>query len=374
MKHKNLLFTFAVAILLLFSAQCIGQPAEQKVLVTLQSNEEILYYESCIPMSFTDGNLYLVTRQDNQIYVYDNGVRKGPFKDTKSANIRNCGATNNSTSCSIWKGEEADQGKFMSFGSDGNVKINYNGKSIGDFQQISQMISAANGNKIALYGMNAKFEPLFMTPAGNVIPLAGEPQQIVISPSGNLAIVTMKGSENLKIPTPEEVAQKAQQMQDEFNSVDFSKMTPEEMQAFSQKIQEKYGTGQTEDNNPDYYFWLSDGKKLGPFKLGGSAGQNPSFCTTGGDNWYFIADEKLYINGLMIKDFTEYAPSLCQVWISTDGKRYAAYMGYEKLAFSDGQTYQSPMQIKSDLQNGKAYLTWLSLDTKNQLILFKKAL
>ncbi len=372
---KHVLIFLLVIMFFGYTKNVKAQQAEQKVLVTLQSNEDIVYNESCIPMSFTQGNLYLVTKTGDQIFTYDNSGKQGPFKDFKSANIKACKLEEKPENiCSVIKKEEQAQSQYIQNNEDGSIKIVYKGKSYTDFAQILQVATSSDGSKIAVTGLNAKFEPLFLSPEGKMISLKGETQQLVISPLGNIAIAAMKGDKNLKIPTEKEVDSLSKQLEQDLQSIDFSKMTPEEIQAFSEKMEGKYGTSDTASKNPDSYLYLNDGRKLGPYKFGGYTSENPAFCKTGGENWYFIAQNKLYINGTMVKDFGETSVTTCDVWISPDGKRYAAYMNYEKVLFSDGQSYPFPFQIKTETEKGKVYLIWIGLDSKKQLILYKKAL
>ncbi|MBN2484953.1 MAG: hypothetical protein JXB34_03165 [Bacteroidales bacterium] len=360
---------------LISAVDSLAQQAEQKVLVSLQKGEEPMYYESCIPMSFANGNLHLVTRAGGQFYVYENGTRKGPFKNTSNIAAGNCDdATGNSSDCAVreWYPDLYD--KFVKTTNDGQIKVVYNGKTYNEFENVNNIVFSENGLKIAVLGTNEEWEPLFLTPEGTIIALEGEPERIIISPNGSTAIAVIKGSETKTLSDTETQLANMQKMAEEMQSADFASMTPEQMEAFSKNLQQKYGfSDNSNSNNPDYYLYTSNGKKLGPFKFV-SDGNNPAFNITGENNWYFIDDNKLFVNGTLLKNFGDSSPSACNIWLSPDGKRYAAFNGYEKLVFSDGQAYLNPLQIKAELINGKAYLTWLSLNTNNQMVLFKKAI
>lgn len=367
---KKSVILFSVCFLALNTNPLLAQQAEQKVLITLQKNEEPMYYESCIPMSFTHGSLKLVTRVGNEYFFYDNGTRKGPFKKT-SIPYNDCSEAYISSNCSVFQSESNNYEKFIQNAGNDRVKVVYNGKTYTEFSQITQLAVSANESKIAVLGTNDDWEPLFLTPDGKLIELQGEFQKIAISPSGAVAIVSMGGSE---IESSGNTAVNYEKMAAEMESADLSSMTPEEITTFMDNIQAKYGIEtNNQDEEVESYLYINSGKKLGPFNFG-YATDNPAFCVTGGDNWYFLSENKLFVNGTMIKDFGENAPSLCDVWISADGKRYAAFIGYEKLVFSDGQSYPAPLQIKAEVLNGKAYLTWLCLNPSNQIVLYKKAI
>jgi hypothetical protein len=352
-----------------------AQQAEQKVLVTLQNGEEPVYSESFIPLSFTDQGLYLVTRSNNQFFVYENGSRKGPFKSPPAKSFTNNSANSGNNSV-VKKSASADNiDKYVTVGDDGQMNIVYNGKTFTDFTQVTNLVVSDNGSKIAAIGLTPNWEPLFLTPDGKVIPLDGEVASLIISPSGSIAIVTMKGSKTKTLDDSQSQMDNIQKMAEELQSVDFSKMTPEQITAFNENLQKKYGlSNNNESSSPDFYMYLSSGKKIGPYKLGGYASDNPAFNITGGDNWYFIDENKLYVNGTLLKDFGDSSPSTNNIWLSPDGKRYAAFLNYEKLVFTDGQSFESPLDIKSDIQNGKAYLTWLTYNSNKQIVLYNKAL
>lgn len=374
---KQLILSILLPAFVLFPEICSAQQAEQKVLATLQSGEEPMYAESCIPLSFTNGNLYLVTRKNNQYFVYENGTRKGPFNAAPANALNNC--TENSgggSNCAVKKSNNNVRfEKYVKVGSNGQMQISYNGKTYSEITQVTEIVESDNGLKIAALGTNAQWEPYFLTPDGKIIPLEGEIASLILSPSGNTAIVTMKGSETKTLNDAEVQMANIQKMAEEMQSVDMGSMTPDQMTAFIEGLQKKYGiSDNAQSGSPDYYMYLSNGNKIGPYKLDGYAGDNPAFNVSGGDNWYFIDDNKLYINGLLVKDFGDNSPSVCNTWISADGKRYATFLGYEKLVFSDGQTYADPIQIEAKTENGKTYLIWLTLNANNQVVLYKKAI
>lgn len=351
----------------------IAQQAEQKVLVTLQNGETPMYSESCIPMSFSDGVLKLVTRANGQYYYYENGTRKGPFKDTKTIAVSNCNNTGK-TGCTAVRNESNQMDKFIGYGDDGRYIVTYNGRKYNEFAQVAH-IAIAENQKIAVLGKNDAEKLLFLTPEGKVIPVEGDPDKVIISPKGTFAIAVVKGTKTRTSADDETMMNNMMLMAAEFQSADFASMSPQEMEAFTKKLQKKYGI---EDNSQpqktDYYLYTSTGIKSGPFTLDGSTYDNPSFNISGGENWYFVDDNKLYINGVLVKTFEYSSPSTCNVWISADGKRWAAFPGYENLIFSDGQTFPAPLNIEVNTESGKQYLTWLTLNKQNQIILYRKAL
>jgi hypothetical protein len=66
-------------------------------------------------------------------------------------------------------------------------------------------------------------------------------------------------------------------------------------------------------------------------------------------------------------------PDPCNLWISKDSKRYAV-VSYDKILFNDGESYPYPLEIEYISENGKVYLSWVALENKINLILYKKEL
>ena len=83
-----------IAVLTLFVFSFIilsGQTqATKKVLLTLQSDETLQISESCIGLSYTANQLYVVTRKGDKLFVYENGQRKGPFS-MDAIKLKDCG-------------------------------------------------------------------------------------------------------------------------------------------------------------------------------------------------------------------------------------------------------------------------------------------
>ncbi|NJO68358.1 MAG: hypothetical protein HC830_02960 [Bacteroidetes bacterium] len=77
---KKLLF-----IVVLFSGALQGfsqsPAANRKVVISLQPNEVIMYAESHLSLLINNNQVSLTTKMGDKYYVYNNGVRKGPFDD-----------------------------------------------------------------------------------------------------------------------------------------------------------------------------------------------------------------------------------------------------------------------------------------------------
>jgi len=346
---NDYLFVIVTMVGASLSVSMFAQEHEQKVLVTLQENEFPLYSESCIPMSLAEGKFYLVTNQDGKIFVYDGSKRNGPYKDTQTAGISDCG-TQRESICTAAKNFMDDQQKYLRYRDDGKVMFSIGGKEYGPMAQILEIAFSADKETASLVYMDEAWNSYFLTPEGKTIPLEGEFTKLIMSATGKTAIVVTKGTKSPNMQDMEKVAQ----------------MSPEEMMKWAQSMG-------LNDNNPSFNFYLNNGQKLGPFLSGGYT-NNPSFCITGGDNWYMQLENCLYINGILVKDFGENSFSLCDVWLSPDGKRFAVFVNYDELIFSDGQAYLYPLQINVSEAQGKIYLNWLSLDDKHKLIYNKKAL
>jgi hypothetical protein len=113
--------------------------------------------------------------------------------------------------------------------------------------------------------------------------------------------------------------------------------------------------------------------KLGPYDAKDFSDNNPAFTKTGGDNWFMILNNTLYINGDLKQKFEDFSLSPCRVWLSKDGKRYAV-VSDDSILFSDGSSYPYPVKIDSQEKNGKVFMIWLSLEKKKDLAIYSREL
>ncbi|NJK96132.1 MAG: hypothetical protein HC905_15570 [Bacteroidales bacterium] len=148
---------------------------------------------------------------------------------------------------------------------------------------------------------------------------------------------------------------------------DFSKMTQEEIMKWAKEQEEKVKNAP----KPNSYVLVNGTTKFGPFPLNSFYSNNPGFTKNG--NWIMSVNDVLYINGVKVKEFTDMNVNTCQTYLSSDGKKYAV-ASYDKIFFSDGKTFMSPMEITAIEKDGKVTLKWLSLENEKDLVLYSREL
>ncbi len=352
---KNLILPLIVLGIFIenISSQTTTSKVTRKLLVTLQQGEKILEAESCLPLGISDNQVYLVTMADKKIYVYENGQRKGPFKDTEEAGIKACNETHNDNACSAYSSEQTSPDpEYLAMTDEGQYQIKLNGKTFGPYMFIKSMRIWPDKSGFVAITMDAEMKSYLVTSDGQKTALEGDAENLRFSATGKKYVFAVKENPN-------------------FNpallKMDFSKMTQDELLKFAKEQEEKA----KQAGPPKAYVYTSNGPKLGPFDVQGFYTDNPTFTKTGGDNWIMVIDDTLYINGVLVKKFENISLSTCNIWLSKDGKRYAI-ISYDKILFSDGSAYNYPLKPSSSEKDGKVYLNWLSLENEKDLVSFSK--
>ena len=347
---KKILFVFFFPVLLcIVNAQTA---VSKKKVFEIGPGEEPVYSEYTLLLSSSGTDVSMVTTSaTDKYFLYINGQKKGPFEDPKK--IEWTDDREEDMYSSVYRDNRVvDQNKFLTAGDDGRMLIKANGKSYGPFQLVLNIFSDTDGNLISaitVEGMNASL----LTQSGTIIKLEGIPSYTCSSPSGKKVIV---------------MATKEFNPAAEFMNIDFSKLTQEQMMKLSKDIEAK----QKAAPPPVSFLYFNDGTKLGPYPKDDISNNNPAFCKTGGDNWLMQLNSKLYVNGAEIATLENYV-SNDDIWLSEDGKRYAIITN-EKIAFSDGSSFDFPLKIKRITKNGVTSFTWVSLENKKDVVVYSKTL
>jgi len=328
-------------------------PVAKKILFSIQSGEIIVSGESCLEMGYTSGQPYVVTKKNDNYFEYENGQRKGPFPSA-TFNPKACqGEYIND--CAAFTNEEFDPySEIISMEGDGMI-ISFKGKKYGPYSMVSQMQISSDKSKFVAVAINEE-KQLLISSTGASFELPGESQFLNLSKSGNQFLV---------------VCHETQRMNTELQNIDFTSLSEAQLIELAKKMGE-----QEENSGPSKSIIItSGGKKFGPFDDNLFYDNNPAFCITGGDNWYMVVDNTLYINGVKIKQFPyeQISLSTCSIWISSDGKRYAI-ADYDKIIFSDGTTGPAPLKMDIDLSNGKTVLKWISVVNEKDIVACSKEL
>ncbi|HEX2935750.1 MAG TPA: hypothetical protein VHO72_10390 [Bacteroidales bacterium] len=344
---------FIVLLIAAASFTSIHAQVSKQVLLKLQPGETILTSESCVEITAQGNSLYVVTQQGSNVYVYEGSQRKGPFKSFDAARIKNCGSYNNDA-CAVYEAEDSEIQEFISSADDGKMAIKFNGKSYGPYKFIKELFVSNDKSTFVATVASDDMKFFIVTPEGTIKPASGSVHSVSVSRSHKKFIALEKENEGVD-PS--------------LMNADFSNMTTEQLMKMAKEMEEK----QKNAGEPKAYVYTNGGKKFGPYPVGSVSDNNPAFCKTGGDNWYMVLDNVLYINGLKVKEFNDISPSACNVWISADGKRWMV-SDYDKMVFSDGSKYSAPIKISTENKEGKTILKWVSFENEKELISYSREL
>ncbi len=341
-------FLMATACCCLWITARPQTPVTKKILFSIQPGESIVYSESCLEMNNSGGQVYLVTQKNELFYEYVNGQRKGPFQREKFLPKDCDGRYLND--CSAYVPEEPEiMENYMEYTDEGKFKIRFNNKSYGPFSMIYRFYISPD--KSSFFATVDDDDASYLISSNKPAkPLNGEGEYLHVSKSGKQVLAVCREKEAI---------------QKEMENIDFANMSQEELMKLAQKIEEQ----QKNQGQPKAFIHTADGKTFGPFPADDMFDSNPAFCLTGGDNWYMIFDNTLYINGIKIKQFTyeEISLSTCSVWLSPDGKNYAV-AGYDKIIFSDGVIGPAPVVMDYEINGGKTVLKWIALENGKDVV------
>jgi hypothetical protein len=343
-------FTLIIAVNYL-SAQ---DNASRKVLLSLQPGESIITNESCLLLSSSANQLYLVTLLDKQIFVYENSQRSGPYKSFNDIKVRNCMGHNN-TECAVYVQPEQNQTQeYIGFTDEGAYVIKFNAKTFGPYKFVSNLYVSPDKTFFVAIVANEMMKFSLVTSGGIQQNLDGSVERLIISPSGKQYLLLVK-----------ENASEMSMM-----NMDLSNMSQEALMKMIQEQAEK----QKNAGPPQTQIIGTDGKLIGKYKSDQLYQNNPAYSQSGGDTWYMVIDNGLYVNGQLIKQFDEYSNvSTCKLWLSKDGKRFAL-VGYDKIIFSDGKTYPPAIDFQVDNSGPKTILKWISLENEKDIVSYSKEL
>jgi len=351
-------FCFAVCIAAFINKSCLlaQNNAVRKVLLSLQAGERIVNNESCIELSYSANQLYLVTQQGQNFFIYEGGQRKGPYKSMDQIKEKNCG-NNNNHNCSVYDPEQRDNmGDYITMTESGEMAIKFNGKTFGPYKMVTAMHVPPDKSWFVALTMNSEMKTTIVSSDYPTQPVNGNASELQASISGKQYLLAVKEGDGFD---------------PELLKTDFSKMTQDQLIKFMQQQEEK----KKKAGPPKAYVYTNGGKKFGPYPAQSISNNNPAFCKSGGGNWYMVLDNELYINGTSVKKFSydEINVSTCNVWLSADGKKYAV-TSYDKIIFSDGTSFTAPLKLEADGKDGKTMIKWISLENEKDLVAYTKDL
>jgi hypothetical protein len=329
--------------------------AIRKVLISLQPEEEIMYGESYLSLIIATNQVSLTTKLGNKFYVYTNGVRKGPFDDLEEQVVPPASNNENiGNKCSVYQPQENHQEilSYLSATPDGTYFVTLNNKKYGPYGSISHLHVWPDKTGFFAITVDQNMNNHLVTSEGLKVALKGDVEKIHVSPSGKKFLFAVNEREAVDMS---------------ILNKDFSKMTQEEIMKWAKEQEQKANNAPT----PTSYVLLNGTTKFGPFAQNAFYSDNPAFTKNG--NWIMSVNNTLYINGVKVKEFSDLDVNTCQTYLTPDGKKYAI-ASYDKIYFSDGKTYPSPMETTAIEKDGKVTLKWLSLENEKDLVLYSRDL
>jgi hypothetical protein len=325
----------------------------RKILFSIGVGEKPIFNESIIKLSPIGNSVIVLTSdEEGRIYVYDNGRKRGPFRELNQTGVIFPQDDPNEFDPIFRKESDSDYEKYISYDDAGQINLKFGGKSFGPYQFILEFYLSADKNGFYAIVMKEN-KPQIIGSAGNRFELDGQPGFNCISPSGRKMMVT----------TVRENYEAGEQV-----NRDLSKLSAEQVSKIGKETEAKQ-----KSKPPEAYVWFQDGKKFGPYDPKKITGNNPAFLKTGGDNWVLTMNSKLYINGIATKDLINEFISPANIWLTEDGKRYAIIV-YNRIEFSDGSVYKDPLKIRIDTSQKKIMVWWLAVENGKDIVLNSKTL
>lgn len=331
----------AIFVALVFIYYAGAQKANKTTLLTMQDGEQLVYGENCFNLNAGGKNAVIFTSKSAggkvQFFMYENGVKKGPYDEVKQDLIK-CNGSTYSKNCAR-QGNSADMDdvmeKYVAINqADGKASIKLDGKTYGPYLAVSHLFVTADNKKFYAVVVNASnMKTEFVCSDGRVVVVNGGADGIYVSPDGNEAYLFQRGLINI-----EEIIR---------NGGDISKINMGDLE----KV----------------LLLNINGKQFGPFdKLSNS---EVWYCKTNNGLIYRVENE-IYLNGVKFTTLKE-TPDPCTFWLSNDGKKNAV-VNYDKIVFSDGESFPYPLEVEHVIVNGKTYLIWAALENGTNLVLYKK--
>ena len=323
----------------------LAQDATAQTVYTLAPDEEILRPESTIMVSAEGADVVLVLSKGNgsapSFFVFREGKKTGPYPDITGAMAAAYAGRKNapggSGDCAVYDPPDPPNGHpEPGPGAGGKQVVQFRGKSLGSHLMVFQALATPDG-ATAFYTAGDSDKSWFGCSDGRVVSFGGVPEDMKFSPDGKNGAVMVKGKLTM--------AQMG----------DLGKLPPEKLAAAMKDMD-------------SVLLYTIDGRSFGPFN--GDAFNPSSFWYPKSSNdLYYRLDDGVFRNGaLMFK-----TPSFdrCGFYPSPDGKSYALY-DYEKIVFSDGPSYPSPLDVAVFPRAGRTVFLWISLENEKKIMVYER--
>ena len=312
---------------------------------TLEPGERILDPESTILCSADEADVVLILAKNEEqnppYFVFREGKKTGPYTKLGDA-LRAAYEGRENTQgkqheCAVYDpGEPPDAARPVMDSAPGNKQIvRFKEKTFGPYLMIIGAQGTPDG-ATAYYTASDNDKAWFGCSDGRVVSFGGIPTEIKFSPDGKNGAVMVEGKLTLA----------------QMNNL--AKLPPEKLAAAMSDQEKKF-------------LYTIDGRSFGPF---GSSFQAFWYAKSSNDFFYRVGDD-VFRNGVLW--FKSGTFDRCQFYPSPDGKSYALST-YEKIIFSDGKSFPSPLDVAAFQRAGKTIDRWLTLENDREIVLYERAM
>jgi len=318
---------------------------QRKSLIKIGAGEHLMVWESNIGLGCSGQSLCVVSKgSGEEYYVYQNGVKKGPFPDAQSAmNICKESSFEDPEPVST----HFEDGNAFPDYIDNGVQFTFNNITYGPFTDMTINVSPDKKHFMAVGSKDGKF--WFMSDLVRNAEIAGRALFYHWDKAGNGICVIKSGFD-----------------ESVFQTTNFDGMTEAEQIAFIQNVQQ-----QMENTVEELFVIMHNGTVSGPYQTGNQSSNNPGLSLTAQGHWVFSSGTKLFIDGKEVYDFTDMYFESGQVWLSPDATQWAVKF-YDKLLFSDGSEYPYPIRVNY-CNEDPSRIEWITLENENELVHYSRS-
>lgn len=345
MKHgRTFLGLSAAALLTLGSAACgaAAQELSRTLLYTLDPGETIMNNDP-ETLALDPLEVVLITTKgkggQGPFFVLRDGARKGPFASTGDAVAAAYPGgkipDQRRRDCAAYLPGAAPAGSELSASAEkGGQVLRFKGAALGPHAMFLAHKVTPDGAVAYVTAMDDD-KSWFESSDGRRVPFGGTPVDLKFSPDGKHAVATVDGRLSMN------------------EMKNLATLPPEKAAAAVAELDKKW-------------LYTIDGKAFGPFdSLGGVW-----FARTGND-LYFTAKGQLLRNGVPVPGVQP--PDPCDFYPSADGTSYAV-VSYESIAFSDGKTFPSPLNVSASEAKGKTIYRWIALEHSREIVVYQRTM
>ncbi len=342
------------------AASSAGEDLVRQVLYSLEPGEMVMQGESFVGIATGESEassdspdearsdqcsfvlvLSAGTGETAKYFVFRDGKKTGPYDGLEPAMTVAYGAgkepCSRRTPCAVYKpGKPPEGARVEPAEVGGGTGIKFNGKTFGPYVLLYSTQVTPDGSRAYFTATNDD-KAIFGCTDGRLATYSGTPGEFKLSPDGKSAALLVEGTMSLNM---------------------MKKLTelPPEKIAELMKDQDKK------------FLYTIDGKKFGPFE--GSFASYSFWFAAGTNDLYYRVDDDVYRNGELLLKSGSF--DSCGFYPSPDGKKYVLY-DYDKISFSDGKSYPSPLDLAVFERGGVKVFKWLTLENRKDFVVYERS-